>query len=680
MMWNITRPDPIWVRTPKDISNLKERFQNIRTAAIDTETTGLDTTRADILFWSISFGDDRWFLEREHLYDCEEVFRDRNRTWIGTHTKFDAHMMANCGVPLRGELYCTLVMDRLLNPDFDHGLKEVYEREFDEKMATFSETFYPLNKRGKPQKPKNKPLQDIMMEAWGQAPERVVDYASLDAWGSYRVFRRLRSYLKDLATWQDESLWELYRRFEAPFTKVLYTMERVGMQIDVPYLESLRPKIEMEQAKVSKKLARAAGQRINMNSPKQLRELFFGKLKLKIIKRTPTGEPSTDEKTLSKYAAAGCKEAEMVLRYRKLSKILGTYVNGIIARVDRTGRIHGTYNQHVTDTARLSSSDPNLQNIPRPDHDEFKIRQAFIARPDHTYGSVDYDQVELFLTAHFSKDKNMIEAIHKGLDLHAANAAMIWKEPYKEIVAAKKKDPDKVELTPRDWWLREIRQFEKIVVFGLIYGKAGNALARDLKILEKVKEEHPDWREAKVRSVAKRRAQGVINQFFEGIPGVRNWINATHRSVAKTKFVETLSGRRRWLQQVMSWEDKVSHLADAREDALTMKRDPKDALCWCDICRESRGGERRAVNTIIQGSAADLIQGAMLRIYNDPDLSNVIMTLQVHDELGCEVPLEIEDEAMARIKHHMINPGFEDILRVPLKCDPNTGDNWVQAK
>lgn len=675
MGWSLDRPDPIRVDTPEDVSRLKEKLAHHLEVAIDTETTGLDIARDSVIFWSLSTGNDRYFLEARHLEEFRSVFRDKRRTWIGTHTKYDAHMLANMGLPLAGDFFCTLVMDRLLNPDNQHGLKEVYEREFDEKMATFGETFYPLGKTGKPFKPKGQSLQQIILSAWDNVPDRVVDYASLDAWGSYRVYARLRDYLADETTWRGESMWDLYLDFEVPFTKVLYSMERRGMQIDVPYLDALGPRIDKEMDKVKRRLTKAAGQTININSPMQLRGLFFDKLGLKPLRRTPGGDPSTDVATLEVFSKQGCKEAEMVLRYRKLAKIKGTYVEGIKSKVVK-GRIHGTFNQHVADTARLSSSEPNLQNIPRPDSDEFKIRQAFVAKRGYRFATSDYDQLEMFLAAHWSNDRGMIATILEGRDLHSGNAAMIWGVPYEDIVAAKKKDP--ADCSPEEMQLREYRQFVKVIGFGLLYGKGPNRLASELKIPEKVKKEHPKWQEKRIRAESKRRAIGITDQFFEGIPGVASWIDETHHTAADVKYVESLSGRRRWLHQIMDWKERRAHQLDAEAEAREKHRDPAYAMCWCDDCRESRAGERRAVNTIIQGSAADVTQAAMIKMHRDPALGDVMMVLQVHDEVGFEIPVEIEEDAMARIKTDMEHPGFD--LRVPLRCDPGIGDNWVESK
>lgn len=365
LKWNADRPEPIWIRTPKDIRHLKELLANTDIAAIDSETTGLDNIRDTVIFWSLSTGNNRFFLERKMIEEFRPVLEDRKRVWVGTHTKYDAHIFANSGVRLGGDLICTLIMDRLLDTDNDHGLKEVYEREFNERMATFGDVFYPKNKMGKPYKPHGVAMSQIITEAFDTNKEAVIDYASLDAFGSMRVYERLKKQLKDITTWTGKTLWDIYVLWEMPFTKVLLNCERVGVQIDVDYLNSLRPKIEAEMEKAEKKLNQVAGDVINVKSPQQLVQLFYKKMKLKPLKWTSGGSsgiknPSVDVSVLEAHAAAGVEAANIILRYRKLSKIKGTYIEGITERCIN-GRLHTTLNQHVTDTSRLSSTDPNLQ-------------------------------------------------------------------------------------------------------------------------------------------------------------------------------------------------------------------------------------------------------------------------------------------------------------------------------
>jgi len=465
-MWSVDRPDSVWIKTPQQASRLKEKMANKRYAAFDTETTGTNIVRDYTLFWSLSLGDDRYFLERKMLDEFRPVFKDPKRIWIGTNTKFDAHMVANCGIHIRGKLYCTLVMDRLLDSERPHGLKETYEREFGEKVQTFGETFYPRNKAGKPYKPKGKTTGEIILDKWEEAPEDVIEYASLDAWMSYRLYCRLKKQLKQTTSWRGEDLWSVYLDMEMPFTKILYCCERMGTLIDTGYLKSLKEPMLEEMELTAKALNKAAGRIVNVKSTPQLQELFYKKLRMKVGKKTKKGAPSTDSETLEKWAAQGVKEAQLVLRYRKVQKIESTYVSGILKAVDDNNRLHGSLNQHVTKTGRLSSSEPNMQNFPKPSTDEFQIRKAFIARPGYSFVSADYSQLEMYLMAHWSGDPNMVKAILDGRDLHAANAAMIWSVPYEDIIAAIKRKDAKQPLSDYDKTLLGYRQYAKTICFG----------------------------------------------------------------------------------------------------------------------------------------------------------------------------------------------------------------------
>lgn len=671
--WSLDRPDPIRIVTPEDIRKLKEKLTHFDLLAIDTETTGLDINRATVVFWSLSTGDDRYFLESKMLSDFESVLTDPKLSWIGSQIKYDANMLANSGYPLTGDLMCTLTMDRLVDPGRPHDLKSAYSREFGERMATFGETFYPRDKRGKPRKPPKKEMYEILVETFEKDPDRVVDYASMDAWATFRLFNRLKEHLEKIRTWDGHTLWDVFLWCEVPFTRVLYNMERRGTRLDVKYLKDMRPKIIEEINSIEKRLNKLSGSMINPNSNPQLAELFFKKLGLAPLKYTSGGasgerQASVDVHVLRHYAEEGIEEAGLVLKHRELKKLLGTYVDGLLARKDAKDRIHTTFTQHVADTSRLSSRDPNLQNQPRP-RDDFDIRTSFIAGPGKKLIVADYDQLEMFILAHFSKDKGMIANIIAGKDIHTSNVELVWGEPYEDVAAAKKNKDDH---SPRAKRLRELRNFVKVVGFGLNYGKAANSLARELGFIEVIAEENPDWDEKRVRFEAKEQAQSLIDSYFEKIPGAKEFIFGTYRKVADTKYVESYLGRRRWLPDIMDWNDQEIHRWDARKEG----RD----LCWCAECKLSRDGDRQSVNTIIQGTAADIVMLAMIRCDNDPRLQKLScdLLLQVHDELVFECPEENVEEAKPIIQYHMQNPGIR--LRVPLKAGPNHGDNWVEAK
>lgn len=675
LAWGLKRPEAVWINTNQKMKKLVDLCREVEVIAYDTETTGLDIYADKVVFWSISTGPDRYFLEGERLHQFKEIFDDPSKSWIGSQIKFDFHMSANSGYPVAGNLLDTLVMDRLLDPIQEHGLKEVYEREFGERMRTFAETFYPMDSKGKFRKPPKKTLQEIMLDAWDNDPDRVIDYASLDAWGVFRLFNRLKDLLSDIRTGRGYTLWDLFLVYEVPMSRVLYEMERHGCKLDTDYLGEIKPKLEQELSDIGRKLNKLVGYPINPASTKQLIKLFFENKGLKPTAWTSGGSsgkksPSLNITVVTELAKEH-EEAALVLRHRKISKILGTYITGLIDRADDHGRIHTTFNQHVVDTARLSSRDPNLQNQPRPNK-TFDIRKAFVASPRHKLIVCDYDQLEMFILAHYSKDEGMIKNIIAGKDIHTSNVELVWGEPYADVAAAKKnKDDD----SDRAWYLRDLRNKVKIIGFGLNYGKAANSLARETGILAKVLEQHPDWPEWKIRAKAKEEAQALVDRYFDRIPGAAKFIKGTYRTVADTKYVETYLGRRRWLRQIVDWDEKLAHMQRELEQSGG-RRD----LCWCNTCRVSRDGERRSVNTIIQGSAADIVMCAMIKCFNDQRLKDlgIKMLLQIHDELVFECPEKHVEKACPIIQYNMENPGIK--LRVPLKAEPGVGDNWVEAK
>lgn len=676
LAWGLKRPEAIWIQTKEQVEKLLTLCRECEVLAFDTETTGIDISVDHVIFWSLSTGEDRYFLEADKLHYFKEIFNDPDKMWIGSQIKFDFHMSANSGYPIAGNMMDTLVMDRLLDPDQDHGLKEAYEREFNERMRTFPETFYPRDKRGKFRKPPKKSLQEIMLDAWDRDPERVIDYASLDAWGVFRLFRRLKKQIQQIFTDRGYSLWDVFLMWEVPMSRVLYEMERTGTQLDMEYLGSIEPVLEKELRDINWKLNKMIGQPINPGSTKQLSKLFYEDMGLEPIAWTTGGStgkksPSLNETVLKEHAADGVEEAQLILKYRELSKVLGTYVVGLMSRVDKNGRIHTTFTQHVADTARLSSRDPNLQNQPRPRKD-FDIRKAFIAPKGKKIIVCDYDQLEMFILAHFSRDKGLIGNIKAGRDIHTSNVELVWGEPYDDVAAAKKnKDDD----SDRAWYLRDLRNKVKVVGFGLNYGKAANSLARELGFFEKQEKDHPDWDDWTIRRAAKAEAQSLIDIYFKRIPGAAKFIKGTYRKVADTKYVETFLGRRRWLRQIMDWDEKQEHI----QEELNRTRGKRD-LCWCNDCKSSRDGERRSVNTIIQGTAADIVMCAMIKCFYDKRLRRlgVKMLLQIHDEIVFECPEEHTEEACVIIQENMENPGIQ--LRVPLKAAPGVGDNWVEAK
>jgi len=671
--WSLDRPRPVRVDTPEKEARLKEVLAHHDLAAIDTETTGKRTDTDVVVFWSVSTGEDRYFLERKHLDSFRSVLEDPYRTWIGSQVKFDVHMLANTGIDLRGALLCTLTADRLLDPAQPHGLKELYERFFQERIMSFGETFYPKDSTGKPKKPANKPMYRIMMEAFDADPDRVVDYATLDAWGVLRCLRRLETELRQVTTWAGNTLWDIFCWYESPFTRVLFEMERNGIALDTDYLAAAEPRIQQRQVEIERLVARRAGHIVNLDSPMQLVQFLNTELGLDPIKMTKGGEgksaqPSTDKSVLQAYAEAGVQEAGWILEHRKLGKMLGTYVHGLQKRVDPNGRIHTTFNQHVADTARLSSTDPNLQNQVRSGSDYLDIRKAFVASAGCQLGVADYDQLEMYVLGHFSGDHGLLASARSGRDIHAALTELIYEEPYDEIVEAK----EARNRSPRQKYLKELRDAEKAVSFGLVYGKAARAMSIDLGLPAKVREEYPEWSHEGVLDEAARRAQHIINLFFQKMPEAHRHIQEVHHRIGTARYVESFLGRRRYFPDTVSPEEYEEH-----EYQALRRGNP---LCWCESCDNTRSAQRQGTNHEIQGTAADIVQLAMLRLHADQELRSLDfrMLLQVHDEVVFEAPTRNMPRVCELVQWHMEHPGLR--LRVPLRAKPGVGSSWSEAK
>jgi len=404
---------------------------------------------------------------------------------------------------------------------------------------------------------------------------------------------------------------ELFTDLEMPVAGVLLTMERNGIMIDRPFLNSLRSRFEKEMSGLQTRIIELAGEDFNIQSPKQLAVILFEKLGLKPIKKISTGW-STDVSVLTALASEH-ELPELILEYRQVAKLQNTYVETLpkLANPD-TGLIHTSYNQAVAATGRLSSSDPNLQNIPVRTELGRQIRRAFVPRTEgNIFLSADYSQVELRLLAHLADDPGLLSVFREGGDVHRRTAALIAGVDEDQVTS-------------------EMRSRAKAINFGVIYGMGSRALSRQIKV--KVKE-----------------ASAFIETYFETYPGVRTFIDRTKEKAHHDGWVETLLGRRRYLPEIDSDNNRVRSFQ-----------------------------ERVAVNTPIQGTAADLVKLAMIRIQKDLDDSGsgALLLLQVHDELVFEVPAT-ELETLKPIVRQAMEGALE--LKVPLVVDMHTGDNWAEA-
>jgi DNA polymerase I-like protein with 3'-5' exonuclease and polymerase domains len=590
---NLSIPEPVHIKTEEQAGELCIKLKRAPLISIDTETTGLNIATDTVVFWSMAYSKhERFFLEANMLPYFAEVFTDKYRAWIGSQVKYDAHILANSGHPLSGDLLCTLTMDRLLDPRQLHGLKDVYSRLFGEYMKSFAHTFFPVGPDGKARRPPKKALYEILKDKFVEDPGAVINYASMDAWGALRVFYRLRHDLRARYTSHGYSLWHVFINFEVPMTRTLYEMEREGVRADVQYLQSRRPLIEEKQRAVEKEVIKQVGRPINLSSPKQLATYFFTEAGYDNIGKTATGQFKMNKEAYKALAAQGCETATLIADYAKLQKVLGTYVDGMLERVHR-GKIHTNLNQHKVETSRLSSSDPNLQNAQKEASEFVDVRSVFIADDDESLIVDDYEQLEMYILGDYSQDKNLLSAIILNKDIHCANVETIYGDPYEESIVAKKKKEEKKPLDAREKLLTERRGDIKAVCFGIVYGKAARSLGIQLKYHIEAATQHPEWDAARCERWARQKAQEKIDLFFAGLPGAHRFIQTTIRQAYEQRFVETRLGRQRMLPDILDYETMLDHAAAAAKRGRE--------LCWCDRCTASRKEERRAVNTKIQG-------------------------------------------------------------------------------
>lgn len=567
-------PPVTWVDSPEDFAKFADHVRATGECALDTETTGLNRAEDHVLFWSACPDEDtRYCFSREMLplWDAE-LSQDQDIKWYFTNQTFDFSMLANSGVrvPL-GDSYCTLAMDWLYdeNRQGRHGLKETAWDHLGLNMREFKETF----KRGK-----GESIQERLLRAMDEEFESAISYASLDAWATFRVFKFLQAELKKQFSGDGMCLWDYFDEVEMPFTRVLYNCCRRGVMVDLGYLDELSPKIEADILKIQKELNKIAGREINPNSVLQLRYLFFEKLGLKPIKMTSGGasgnrQPSTDASCLTQWAEEDVEAAQLLLQHRELAKMKGTYVDGLRKWVDKNMRIHPTLTQHVTVTGRLSSVDPNLQNLPRPGGDKFGIRSAFMPKDGYIFIVVDYAQLEMRLMAHTAQDENMIDVIRRGWDIHTGTASLMFDYDYEDIIAAIKKkklaakDPN-VELTPEEKEMCFSRQASKSVGFGLNYGEGPKKLAKTL-------------------GVSLERAKELIELYFKPYPSVREFIDSVHGYIQVHAMVETILGRPR----------RFHEMVDIGKMLRKKRRWSLPGAAKGNLAR----AERQSVNSVIQG-------------------------------------------------------------------------------
>lgn len=651
--WNINLPGTDYFELSVLQAQPQEahRFQALmnemaaqNTIAIDTETTGLVTWRDIPLYWSIAWEGRRITLHANTLHHAQAIFDDPSKAWVMANAKYDAHILANVGINLAGRLVDTCVMHALLYEDKPHGLKYMTKHLLGWTYGDFQDQF---GKIGKVQS-----ATDVIRRAERENMNLLIEYAANDAWATWGVYKELKTQLEQAMTFSlfrtippyIDTLWDLFSKIEVPYTRALWLMERHGIKVDRAHLERAEPEALAEIQRIEKDINKLVGYVLNPKSTNQLRDYFFGKVghtPIKMSKGGKTGvrNPSCDSAFLE-HIAPEDPVAKLVLAHREYSKLHGTYIKGLHDILDPNDRIHSRFNQDVARTGRLSSSDPNLQNIPRPENDKWNLRSAFIPEPGYEIIAVDYEQLEMRLLAAAAMERDMISIFEKNWDIHMGNASLMFNIPYDDLKEAKNVDK-KVKsgelpgsaMTDYVRHCLDCRAAAKAIGFGLNYGMGSGKLARSLGIEQS-------------------EAAKKIEQYKATYPAVTQFYAEAIAETEKTGYAFTVLGRRR----------NVAEIASHRKDERAL-------------------GERVAVNTQIQGSAADVCKMAQINLMK-VDLEQrygARMLLQVHDELVFECPKDAVQPALEEIRDLMEHP-FSMDLAVHLAVDAGHGGSWSAAK
>ena len=583
------------------------RLQAADEFAFDTETTSLDVMEARIVGVSVAtepglaayipcghdyMGAPAQLALADVLAQLKALLEDPRKIKIGQNIKYDRSVLLNYGINLRGIDYDTMLESYVWNSvGSRHNMDDLAQTYLDYKTVTFEE----LAGKGV----KQLSFNQLKIEDAGH-------YAAEDADITLRLHQFFWPQLQ-----QQEKLCKVFREIEMPLVPILSHIERNGALVDAKLLGQQSIELGARLQEPERKAYEIAGQEFNLSSPKQLGSILFEQQKLPVLKKTPTGTPSTAEEVLQELAL-DYPLPKVLMEYRGLAKLKSTYTDKLPQVINpRTGRIHTSYHQAVAATGRLSSQDPNLQNIPIKTEEGRRIRQAFIAPPGYKLVAADYSQIELRIMAHLSGDEGLLSAFAQGLDVHRATAA----EVFGVAVAA---------VTP------EMRRSAKAINFGLIYGMSAFGLAKQLHL-------------------GRNEAQQYIDRYFERYPGVQRYMNNIRAQAHEQGYVETLFGRRLYLPDI-----------NAKNKNLQM------------------AAERTAINAPMQGTAADIIKTAMIRVDNwlvDAGLDAKII-MQVHDELVLEVAEACLDEVCSGLVERMSSAAQ---LKVPLVVEAGVGNNWDEA-
>jgi DNA polymerase-1 len=586
-----------------EIRKLSEELSDQEVFSFDTETDHIDATLANLVGMSFAYKKGvAWYIaipeNREKALEIVGILKplleNKQKTLIGQNLKFDAMVMKNYGVEISGPFFDTMIAHYLLEPELRHNMDYLSESYLDYKPVSITSL---IGKKGIGQK--------TMREV---PKEEIKEYAAEDA----DITLQLKNHLEPLLV--KDNLMELFQKLEAPLLKVLADMEYEGIRVDVDFLKAYSLELRENIKSLEYRIYELGGASFNIASPKQVGEVLFDKLKIPYKwRKTKSGQYATDEEKLAELEGQHPIIRE-ILNHRGLSKLTSTYVDALPNMVNpKTKRIHSSFNQALTATGRLSSNNPNLQNIPIRTEEGAKVRKAFIPRDEHhVLMAADYSQIELRIIAEISGDEGMLEAFQKGQDIHRATAARVFGIPYDEVS-------------------KEQRYRAKTVNFSIIYGAGSTNLSRQL-------------------GISRNESKDLIDAYFTQYKGLKAYMDRTVDMARKKGYVMTLMGRRRNLRDIHS-----------------------------NSTLEKSNAERMAINTPIQGSAADLIKLAMIAI--DEELKNgswaAKMILQVHDELVFDVPKSEVEKLAVMVREKMCHA--MPSLKVPIEVEVKSGRNWLEA-
>ncbi len=592
------------VQTDEEIKNLLEELNKHEEISFDTETTHIDANCADLVGLSFAVTPtEGWYVpcpeNREEtlviLEKFQPLFEDETKTWIGQNLKYDMLMLKWYGYALKGNIFDTMLAHYVTEPDGKRNMDLLSAKYLGYTPVSITSL---IGKKGKAQGT----MRDVAIE---DAKEYAVEDADI-------TLQLKQTFLPSLKAKEVE---KVFYEVENPLVRVLTDMEFEGVRIDMEFLNSYSKELDTEAKIAEEKVYELAGVRFNLASPKQLGEVLFEKMKLDPkAKKTKTGQYATGEDILAKLANNN-PICDQILSFRELTKLRSTYVDAFPVLMNaRTGRVHTNYAQAVAVTGRLSSTNPNLQNIPIRTEKGREIRKAFIPRDEnHVVVSADYSQIELRVVAAISGDINMCEAFKTGKDIHTATAAKVFGVEENEVT-------------------KEMRYKAKSVNFGIIYGQGAFGLSENL-------------------SIPRAEAKKIIDNYKKEFPGIQKYMDGTINFCKENGYVETLMGRKRWLKDINSANFTVRGFA-----------------------------ERNAINSPIQGTAADMIKLAMIKISAALKKGNFKskMILQVHDELVFDV-LKEELEAIKPLILENMKTALVLENEVPVEAELGSGKNWLEA-